>query len=179
MKPWVSGSPQDLSPPEVRDTWLTPRPPLRDTGWHSQENLGLLELCEILGEEGAAGACPPAAATRKEPLPGEEVGSHVSGVSSHPQLPSTHLCQKGYLNVKTLPLQSPVAFTSRTLGQTVQFYFHATSILLWEEKQWFGPCQTLTKFDWNMWVRKGQRQQGVSKEFRKRNVNLTHPNEAL
>lgn len=75
MKPWVSGSSQALSPPEVKDTWLNPRPPLRDIGWHSQNNLGLLELCAVLGEEGAAGTSPPAAAAGQAPLTGEQVGS--------------------------------------------------------------------------------------------------------
>lgn len=112
MKPWVSGSSRALSPTEVRGRWLNPRPPPRDIGWHFQDNLGLLELCTILGEEWAAGAFPPAAASQA-PLAGEQVGSWGSGVHSHPQLFSPHLCHNGYMNVKMFPLQHPLTFVSR------------------------------------------------------------------
>lgn len=82
MNPWLSGSSQALSPSEVRDTWLNPRYLLRDMGWHFQDNLGLLELCAILGEEGAAGVSPPTAA-RQAALAVEQVGSWGSSVSNH------------------------------------------------------------------------------------------------
>lgn len=106
MKPQMSGSPWDFSSPEVREMCLSP--PLREIDLRSQNNLGLLELCTTLCEEGTPGTCPPCVA-RWALLAGEQARSW----SSHP-----HACHNRYLNIKAFRLPHPVVLVSKTIGHT-------------------------------------------------------------